>query len=58
MLSYSTPATIARNNEIAERHLAKELAERGTGINSNGSPELSAVQAKDFAAALEARKAG
>lgn len=56
MLSYSTPATIKRNNEIADRHLAKEKA-KGTGINSNGA-ELSAVQTKDFAAAIAARKAG
>lgn len=58
MLSYATPATIARNNAVADAHLLKAIAARGTGVNSNGAPELSTVQVRDFANALEKRKAG
>jgi hypothetical protein len=56
MLSYKTPATLKAENAEGARILAEHNI-KNTGVNSNGA-ELSAVQRKDFAAALEARKKG
>ncbi len=57
MLSYKTPAILKAENQAGAEHLKKTESERGTGINAAGA-ELSALQRHDFAAALEARKAG
>lgn len=56
MLSYMTPAKLKADNAEGERILRERNG--GKPVNVAASEELSAVQRKDFAEALEARKRG
>lgn len=57
MLSYTTPATIARNNAEADR-IMREQAQRPHGVNHTAPGNRTLATATAQADALARRKAG